>query len=135
MLGALAIIAMLQGLNTPGGAIECVFPPSKPGSESVRVWLEPAPSLKDQPGLYRVLMTFGENITLKASAQPIASTDERDMLIQARGARQTIITLGLRDDGAAALNMRSEGSAENQPKTRIGACSGASPLIDRWLSS
>ena len=136
MLGTLAVVAMLQGYNVQGNAIECVFPPTGTGSKTIRVSLEPSPSLKDRPGLFRVMMTFGGSVRLRASAQPIASTEERDMLIQARGAREMVVTLGLRDDGAAALNMH-PGTARDtdKPGTRIGACSGATRYFDRWLSS
>ncbi|NNL19548.1 MAG: hypothetical protein HKP37_12480 [Boseongicola sp.] len=136
MLETIVVIAMLQSVESLPEGIHCEFPSVPDGGKAMSVVLDPMPSLKDQPGLYRVMMEIEGKLTLKAAVQPIHSTDERDVLIHAKSPRSAVVTLGMRDDGAAALTLSTPGesSAEAQ-STRIGACKGAEQHINRWLPS
>ena len=101
----------------------------------IRVLLEPKPSLKDQPGLYRVMMRMDGGIALKALAQPIPGTEDRDVMIRGRQGKVAMFTIGLRDDGAAAFNIqkRVRTDADVVKQTRTGACRGHELHINRWL--
>lgn len=132
------LVAMIMQIETLGqsGPIHCDFPSPDGGASMIYVELEPRPSLKDQPGLYRVAMTLNGQGPLHASAKPIVSTLDRDVLIQGRTKRHHTYSLGLRDDGKAALNISKPGaSAEEVVKTtRIGDCHGHSVHLQKWLS-
>ena len=79
MLGTLAVVAMLQGYNVQGNAIECVFPPTGTGSKTIRVSLEPSPSLKDRPGLFRVMMTFSGSVRLFSGFLFLSVSSEKSL--------------------------------------------------------
>ncbi|MBT8416255.1 MAG: hypothetical protein KJO42_02350 [Silicimonas sp.] len=76
-------------------------------------------------------------VSLRAMAQPIASTSERDIMIRGRHGKRSMYSLGLRDDGRAAFNVQTSGAKDDTVKrqTRIGACHGFETLIKRWLPS
>lgn len=132
------LVAMMMQTTTiePDGPIYCDFPSPDGGTQLIYVELEPRPSLKDQPGHYRVAMTLNGQGPLHASATPITTTKDRDVLIQGRTKRQHTYSLGLREDGKAALNIAKPGaSAEEVIKTtRIGDCHGHSIHLQKWLS-
>ncbi len=136
MLETIFVIAMLQSVEGLPKGIRCEFPAADTGGKPVRVVLDPMPSLKDQPGLYRVMMEIEGKLTLKAAAQPMHAIDERAVLIRAKSPRQATVTLGMRDDGMAALTMSAPGAeTPGEQSTRIGACRGADYYFNRWLSS
>lgn len=120
---------MLQSVQLHKADIHCDFPSPIEGGKNLRVLLDPMPSLKDQPGLYRVILRVEGNTPLKAAAQPVNSTPDRDVVIRAKTAPETTLSLGMRDDGTAALTLT------NTATTRIGACTGLTPHINRWLPS
>ena len=136
MLETIIVIAMLQSVEGLPTGIHCEFPAAETNGKAMRVVLDPMPSLKDQPGLYRVMMEIEGKMTLKAAVQPIQSTAERDVIVMAKSTKSAVVTLGMREDGAAAMTMRLAGqqTAETQ-STRIGACFGAEHHINLWLPS
>ena len=136
MLNALILTVFVETFAPMGStAIHCDFPGRDAAETSIHVTLDPQPSLKDQPGLYRVTMGLNGRMSLKASAQPIHSTEDRDILIRGITARKSMYTIGLRDDGVAALNMQTKraGDDEVSKATRIGACRNFEAQLDRWL--
>ena len=133
----LLVAMIMQTISLgPDGPIHCDFPSTDGASALISVELEPRPSLKDQPGLYRVAMKLNGQGPLRASAKPIASTQDRDVLIQGRTKRHHTYSLGLRDDGKAALNISRPGASADEviKTTRIGDCHGHKAHIQRWLS-
>lgn len=135
MVNALILLVFIEFLANEGTAIRCEFPSPDMTEAPIRVLLEPSPSLKDQPGLYRVMMRMDNGTALKALAQPITGTEDRDVMIRVRQGERAMFTIGLRDDGAAAFNIqkrvRSDDSVLKQ--TRTGACRGHEMHINRWL--
>lgn len=131
------LVAMMMQTASLGtdGPIQCDFPSPDGLSKLIYVELEPQPSLKDQLGVYRVAMKLNGQMPLRASAQPINSTQDRDVLIQGRTPQQLTYSLGLRDDGKAALNIATPGAsdAEVTKTTRIGDCHGHAAHMQRWL--
>ena len=97
--------------------------------------LEPKPSLKDQPGLFRVQMDLNGKVSVTASAQPILATEDRDIMIRGLSEKQAMYTIGFREDGRAALNMEMlrESDSKILTATRIGACRDFEAHLDRWL--
>ena len=135
MLSALLLSLAVNG--TDGSApITCTFPSTHSEQKTIHIVLEPRPSLKDQPGLYRVMMDFDGHLTVRASAQPILATADPDILIRGTTSKQNMYSLGLRADGAAAFNIQRQ-DEENlvDKRTRIGECRGHEAHILRWLSS
>lgn len=136
MLNALVLTVFVETVGMMGSdAIQCDFPGQNPAEKSIRVVLDPRPSLKDQPGLFRVMMDLNGRVSVKASAQPIQSTDDRDVLIRGITKRKSMYTIGLRDDGKAALNMqmRQAGAEDVSKSTRLGECRGHEAHLERWL--
>lgn len=128
----LTIIANAHGANGP---ITCDFPSFETGETPIRVVLEPKPSLKDQPGLFRVQMDLNGKVSVTASAQPILATEDRDIMIRGLSEKQAMYTIGFREDGRAALNMEMlrESDSKILTATRIGACRDFEAHLDRWL--
>ena len=133
MLKAL-ILTLLSNSYGASAPITCNFPADADGEKSIYVVLEPRPSLKDQPGLFRVIMDLDGRGRLRAAAQPIHATDDRDILIRGMTRRKSMYTIGLREDGTAAFNIQDVSKEEVEKTTRIGACRGHEAHIDRWLS-
>ena len=133
MLETIALVAMLQSVQNQTEGIHCLFPADDGGGKTLQVVLDPMPSLKDQPGLYRVFMEIEGQVTLKAAAQPIATTEDRDVLFLARHGQDSVFTLGVQENGQAALSQRT--SQTSKAKTRLGVCAGAAQHINRWLPS
>ncbi|MEP6319447.1 MAG: hypothetical protein ABJ074_03530, partial [Paracoccaceae bacterium] len=69
MLTLLVAMTMQTVTLGQGGPIHCDFPSPDGGSQLIYVELEPRPSLKDQPGEYRVAMTLNGQGPLPASAK------------------------------------------------------------------
>lgn len=137
MLGTLILLAFVETAATGEAAIRCEFPGADSAQKTIRVVLEPRPSLKDQPGLFRVMMKMNEEISFRALARPIDGTEERDIMIRGRVGRAATYTLGFREDGTAALNMQTREAGEETASeaTRIGACRGYETHMRRWLPS
>ncbi len=133
MITALLLSLAVQGYGDTAN-FTCNFPSANGNEETIHVILEPRPSLKDQPGLFRVMMSFGDEGSLRAAAQPILATDDRDILIRGTTRRKSMYTIGLREDGTAAFNLQQLGAGTEDKTTRIGACRGHEAHIDRWLS-
>ena len=127
------LVTMLQTFGTHSTDFSCEFPATEEGLPGISLTLEDRPSLKDQPGLYRVELRMNNNETLLATAQPIPSTGERDALVLARPTKKTVLTVGFRDDGKAALSLRN--GSDGAAKTRIGECRGFESVLRRWLAS
>lgn len=127
----LIVSMFMEALAPEAAAIKCEFPAETVTEKAISITLEPRPSLKDQPGLFRVLMDLNHGaVSVRAAAQPITSTDDRDILVRGVTARRSIYTIGLREDGMAALNMKTK-SADT---TRVGACRNFETHFNRWLS-
>lgn len=137
ILTALLLATAIDQYEPVTGPIHCSFPPGDVAARSIEVTLDPRPSLKDQPGLWRVMMDMNGKLSLRASAQPIRGTSERDVLIRGVTRKKSTYIIGLRDDGTAALNMATpvEGSPDPRKELRAGVCRGFEPHIDRWLPS
>ena len=134
MLTALLLSLAINGNDGP--TIKCTFPATHSEQKPIHIILEPRPSLKDQPGLYRVMMDFDGHLTVRASAQPILATTDPDILIRGITHKQNMYSLGLRADGAAAFNIQQQNEEKLVDKrTRIGECRGHEVHIHRWLSS
>ena len=137
MLNALILFVFVESAATENGTIRCEFPGKEGNEKPIHVVLEPNPSLKDQPGLYRVMMELNGRPSLRALAQPITTTAERDVMIRGLHGETTLYTVGLRDDGTAALNLkfgRSRDELENK-LTRTGECRGFEAHLNRCLPS
>lgn len=135
MLNALILFVFVETVAANGTTIQCEFPGEKLSETAIRVELKPQPSLKDQPGLFRVMMKLNGKASFKASAQPIASTAERDVMFRGKPGSRSIYTVGLRDDGTAAFNMKTRDADAVKTQTRLGACHGFETHIERWLPS
>lgn len=87
--------------------------------------------------MFRVMMMMNDRLSLKAAAQPILSTEDRDILIRGTTRRKSMYTIGIRDDGNAALNMQTRDARTNDvsKSTRVGTCHGHETVIERWLPS
>ncbi len=68
-------------------------------------------------------------------AQPIDRTEDRDVLIRAETSDKTFYTIGLREDGLAALNLLQVGEADALRETRQGTCRDHKVLLNTWLTS
>ena len=137
MLKALVLTSLVEAFSPGTTPIQCEFPGLDATEKPITVQLEPRPSLKDQPGLFRVIMDLNGRLSLRASAQPILSTEDRDILIRGITKKKSMYSLGIRDDGKAALNiqLRLAGANEVSKSTRVGQCQGMQAHIDRWLPS
>ncbi len=132
MLELMLVVTMLEGAQIEATGIECRFPQMSEEHRVIHLKLDPMPSLKDQPGLYRVMMNLNGKMKMKAQAQPIETTGHRDVLVLARSKSETIYTLGMRDDGSAALTMRRN---DEVAPARIGSCRGHEALMNAWVPS
>ncbi|MEM9970134.1 MAG: hypothetical protein AAF762_03400, partial [Pseudomonadota bacterium] len=132
-LETVLLVMTLQGLHAQPSGISCEFPSTGSGDHGIALWLDDRPSLKDQPGLYRVELRMDGDTRVLATAQPVTTTDARDALVVARPAETVVLTLGLRDDGKAALSLRQ--GVDGKAETRIGTCRGHEQPLRRWLAS
>lgn len=124
MIDAFVVSAALAaGLRSD---IQCSFRGVEKDPGTVTLTVDPRPSLKDRPGLYRVMIAV-EGRRIRGHAQPLHSTEERDVLIRARTATNSVYSLGIRDDGAAAFFV-AEGKGDGL--TFVGRCK----YHERWLS-
>lgn len=134
MVTALILTTLIETLGLGPRPIACSFP-GPPGQEvPIEVVIRPKPSLKDIPGLYRVEMTVNEVLKLHAAVQPIFTTETRDVMIRAAEGENTFYTVGLDDQGRAALNIMITSDPDTVPHeaTRTGRCRDFERYIRRW---
>ena len=133
------IISMALDSFSPGPKmLACTFPAPDRASEAIRLRVEALPSLTDSSSKFRVRLHLDEVSQYRGLAGPIDRTDARDVLIRAEALDQTFYTIGVRDDGKAALNLLRVVKRDAQPvrqETRAGSCSDFGPYIDTWLTS
>ena len=127
----MALFALLTSVAVGGAApIACTFRGESWQEPVVAVQLEPVPSLKDRPGLYRVMMHLGAQ-KVRANAQPIDTTADQDVMIRAKAGAETYYTIGLREDGAAAMHVAHDGSG----RTLTGQCQYHERWFPGWLGA
>lgn len=135
MLTTLLLSLAIDGAVS-AAPITCTFPSVDDKQKPIHIVLEPRPSLKDQPGLYRVIMDFDGHLKVRAAAQPILATTDPDILIRGITAKRNMYSIGLRADGTAAFNIQKENEEKLVDKrTRIGECRGHETYINKWLTS
>ncbi len=134
MFSALLFGAVFETEGLGQRPMACFFPAEIEGDVPIEVVLTSRPSLKDIPGLYRVEMALNGSLRLKASAQPIAATESRDVMVRAKENETTIYTVGIDDVGRAALNVQiSQGGQDSAFEfTRNGTCQEHERYIKRW---
>lgn len=137
MLEVLLLGALIETPGLGPGPVDCSFPGTGPGEKAIEVTLTAKPSLKDLPGLYRVEMAVNGGLRLPAAAQPIASTDGRDVLVRASEGGDIHYTVGIDDEGRAAINVLVEDRKGETPReaTRTGRCRNFEGYIERWSMS
>lgn len=127
----MALFALLTAFSVSGDApISCAMTARDTDQPlSIAVSLDPVPSLKDRPGLYRVMMHVGDT-KLTANAQPMTDTAEDDVMFRAKAEAGTSYTLGLRRDGAAAMYVARQGASV----TLTGQCQRHERWFPGWLA-
>ena len=125
----MALFAMLTALVAGGDPITCTMTARDPEHKLVLpVTLDPVPSLKDQPGVYRVMMDI-RGTKLRGNAQPMTDTAEDDVMFRAKAPNDATYTLGLRHDGAAAMYVSLNGTS----MTLTGWCQRHEQWFRGWL--
>ncbi len=134
MLEALLLGAVIETAGIGPKPLACSFPGAYPGERAIEVTLTPRPSLKDLPGLFRVEMALNGGLRLPAAAQPITTTEGRDVLVRAGQTAGIHYTLGIDLEGHAALNMLVDGAPgeASREATRTGHCRNHESYIERW---
>ena len=138
----MSLIALLASalldLAAPGSKLlACHFPAPDPGKAAISVKVEATPSLQDRADLFHIRMHLGRVGEYGGLVQPIDRTDDRDVLIHAKTAGDIFYSIGLRDDGQAALNRLTfrDKKASKARETRSGTCSNFENYLDDWLTS
>ena len=126
------LVLTLQTTEAAASGFSCDFQALDGAQKGISMTFNDRPSLKDQPGLYRVEVHMDGHDALLATAQPITTTDERDALVLARP-NGAVMTVGVREDGQAAMSLRH--TAAGEPETWIGTCRGYEGPLQRWLAS
>lgn len=122
---------MLTALSITGSdGIDCAFSGKTEDAPVIAVTLEPVPSLKDRPGLYRVMLRIGTG-QVRANAQPISTTDEVDVMIRAKAGAETFYTIALRQSGAAAMFITNPETG----RTFTGRCRNHEPWLANWIGT
>src|SRR6056297_2488767 len=126
--GKMALFAMLTGFALGAEPdIACTFKGDAADDPVVSVKLLPVPSLKDRPGLHRVMMQVDE-AKVPANARPMPTTDETDVMIRASSRSNTVFTIGLRADGVAAIHV----SRDDAKLTLHGRCEEHEAWFPIW---
>lgn len=136
-ISALLVTAFIDAIGPEPRTVSCIFPATSPGDSPISVAVEARPSLMDASGRFRVRLHLSDEKEFGGLAQAIDRTDDRDVLIRARAAHDLVYTIGLRDDGMAALNMLRvlPETSEGRTETREGACRGFMAVLNSWLRS
>lgn len=133
MLTALIATALIESATLAPRPMACAFPAKAPDQDHIEIEMTARPSLKDLPGLFRVRMSI-DGRALRASAQPIGATKDRDVLIRATRSGTVHYALGVDERGLAALNVVLQGETGDAASqtTRIGRCRGHERYIRNW---
>ncbi|MBT8456197.1 MAG: hypothetical protein KJO15_08860 [Alphaproteobacteria bacterium] len=136
MLATLIVTTLLETLGLGPRPMTCSFVTTGPGDAAIEVVLHPRPSLKDTPGRYRVEMVVNDSLKLPASAQPIATTKGRDIMVRGVDRKDVFYTIGVDEQGNAALNVLWTKPVASAPRevTRVGTCRNHKRYIDQWLT-
>jgi hypothetical protein len=135
---AFLVTAFIEAMSPGPRMLACTFPAPSPDERPISLAVEARPSLMDRVDQFRVSVHLADEGEFGGLAQPIDRTDARDVLIRARASDETFYTIGLRDDGLAALNLlkvRTEAEQSRMVETRKGACRDFKRVLDTWLSS
>ncbi len=132
----LILLAMIETTGFGDPKMHCTFPPDRPGDKAIEIVMQGRPSLKDLPGLYRVELKVNGN-GMKAAAQPILGTEEKDVLVRAATNETTFYAIGFDDRGLAALNVvwAEAGRNPETQMTRTGHCRNFERYIQTWSTS
>ena len=133
----LILTMLLETLGTEPRPLACTFPADRPDRSHLEVLVTARPSLKDLPGLYRVRMEVDGKLHISGAAQPLSSTEGRDVIVRATMDRQVYYTLGVDETGAAALNVMDTAVVDEEPAevTRVGHCRNYQPYLRTWAPS
>ena len=139
-ISAFLVTAFIETLSPGPRIVACTFPAPTPGEHAISLAVEARPSLLDRADRFRVRVHIDHDSAHEVGGlvQPIDRTEERDVLIRARAANETYYTVGLRDDGLAALNLLRTSDGEQEAErleTRRGACQDFKAALDSWLKS
>lgn len=136
-ISAFLATAFFESFSPGPRMLACTFPAPTPEEAAISIEVEARPSLKDSIDQFYVLVHLENERRVGGLAQPIDRTNDRDVLIRAQTSEEMFYTIGLRDDGLAALNLlriNTERSTE-RVETRSGACRDYQQVLDTWLSS
>ncbi len=125
----MALFAILTAVVVGGDPITCTM--STQDTEQpfvIPVTLDPVPSLKDQAGVYRVMMEV-RGRKFRGDAQAMIDTAEDDVMFRAVDRNNASYTLGLRRDGAAAMYVSLNGTS----MTLTGWCQRHEHWFHGWL--
>lgn len=136
-LTAFLATTLIETLDPGPRMLACTFPAPSPSDATISLEVEARPSLMDRDDQFYVLVHLGDERRVGGLAQPIDRTDDRDVLIRAQASEELFYTIGLRDDGLAALNLlRIRPTPDSERvETRSGACRDYQRVLDTWLSS
>ncbi len=135
-ISAFLVTAFIESFSPGPRILACTFPAPKEGVPPISLAVEARPSLMDRADRFRVRVQLDDNAgnSVAGLAQPIERTADRDVLIRAQAPDETYYTIGLRDDGLAALNLlRTVGEEAEHLETREGACRDFKRVLDAWL--
>ena len=105
MLVSLILTTLIESVTLAPRPISCSFPAETPGEKPIEIVMKARPSLKDLPGLYRVEMSVDKR-KLKAAAQPIVSTETRDVLVRANRNKTVYYAVGFDEATTKGLGER-----------------------------
>jgi hypothetical protein len=129
------MISAVMDLSAPAERVlACTFPSADESRRPISVKVEALPSLRDADGIFRIRLSLESAGAFRGMAQPIERTTDRDVLIRAEAGEGTFYTIGLRDDGRAALNLLRADPSEYR-ETRAGTCRDPQNVLDTWLTS
>ncbi|MEL6168494.1 MAG: hypothetical protein AAFR35_07365 [Pseudomonadota bacterium] len=137
MTGALLALLATGAIDSVAlpvsGPLECRFQPES-GAAPISLRVAPVP-MQHATGLHGVEMTVDDKMTLQGVAGAITTTPQRDVMIRGMAERRVIYTLGVAENGDAALNVLWATTKESPlaQVTHIGRCHDAGDLIGRWL--
>lgn len=136
-ISAFLATAFIETFSPGPRMLACTFPAPTPEETPISIEVEERPSLMDRRDQFRVLVHLENERRVGGLAQPIERTVDRDVLIRAQASNDIFYTIGLREDGLAALNLlriTSERATERL-ETRSGACRDHQHVLDTWLNS
>lgn len=135
-ISAFLVTAFIETFAPGPRMLACTFPAPTDAAQPISLAVEARPSLMDRVDRFRVSVQIDKDAenAVAGLAQPIERTADRDILIRAQASDETYYTIGLRDDGLAALNLlRTIGNEAEHLETREGACRDYKRVLDAWL--